>query len=145
MKKVKWFRQERPYSCGAACLRMVLDFHGIDIPEDELRQRTKTKPDIGSHPISIVEAVKSLELTANFSQPSLKKLQSVVNKGYPAIAFIVKITEDFFYHHAVVIEQISKTQVTILDPEEGRVTVARNDFELTWSAAGTLAIVIKTK
>jgi ABC-type bacteriocin/lantibiotic exporter with double-glycine peptidase domain len=60
MKKLKWFKQERPYSCGAACLRMVLDSHGINIPEDELRKRTKTKPDIGSHPISIVESALSL-------------------------------------------------------------------------------------
>jgi ABC-type bacteriocin/lantibiotic exporter with double-glycine peptidase domain len=100
---------------------------------------------LGSHPISIVEAAKSLGLTADFSQPSLKKLPSVVNKGFPAIAFIVKITEDFFYHHAVVIEEISKTQVTILDPEEGRTTVDRSDFELAWSAAGNLAILIQTK
>jgi hypothetical protein len=39
---------------------MVLDSHGINIPEDELRKRTKTKPDIGSHPISIVESALSL-------------------------------------------------------------------------------------
>ncbi|MFQ5865988.1 MAG: cysteine peptidase family C39 domain-containing protein, partial [bacterium] len=48
-------------------------------------------------------------------------------------------------HHTVVVESISKNQVILLDPEEGRIQIEEENFEFAWSAAGNLAIIIQTK
>lgn len=36
---VPYYKQERPTSCGAACIRMLLARDGIDVPESELRNK----------------------------------------------------------------------------------------------------------
>ena len=41
---VAHFKQEQPYSCVAACVRMVLGHYGRIASEDELRQLLGTAP-----------------------------------------------------------------------------------------------------
>ncbi len=42
LPRLPFFRQETPYSCIPACLRMVLAHWGIDTDEDQIRQRSMT-------------------------------------------------------------------------------------------------------
>ena len=42
---VPHFKQELPYSCAAACARMVLAYYGALFTEDELRRVLGTQPD----------------------------------------------------------------------------------------------------
>ncbi|MGH9005287.1 MAG: cysteine peptidase family C39 domain-containing protein, partial [Acidimicrobiia bacterium] len=39
-RRVPWIRQMEMADCGAACLAMVLAYHGKQVPLDELRQMT---------------------------------------------------------------------------------------------------------
>ncbi|MCD6456521.1 MAG: C39 family peptidase [Methanophagales archaeon] len=39
--KIPYFRQEKWFTCGPACLRMLLTFIGIEISEDEIERFLK--------------------------------------------------------------------------------------------------------
>ncbi len=36
-KKLRLLKQERSFSCSVACLRMILDYYGIETSEEILR------------------------------------------------------------------------------------------------------------
>ncbi|MDP8931700.1 MAG: cysteine peptidase family C39 domain-containing protein, partial [Actinomycetota bacterium] len=44
-RRVPWVGQMELADCGAACLAMVLAYHGKQVPLDELRETTGTNRD----------------------------------------------------------------------------------------------------
>jgi Peptidase C39 family len=57
--KLIFHKQETPYSCVPACLRMVLSAFEVDMSEDELRHLCDCTP-FGTEALKAVDAVRNL-------------------------------------------------------------------------------------
>jgi len=142
MKKPKLHKQEKSYSCMVACLRMVLEFYGINEPEKTLRIKSRTKF-YGTHPIHIVECATSYGFVAYAGSFSLNRLQELVAQNVPVITNIMKYDGDEFYIHLVVVFQVEQNKVFILDPEDGEKNLEKNLFKKLWHGNDYNGIIIK--
>src|ERR1700726_4458046 len=78
-------RQELEYSCIAACVRMVLAFHGRSFAEAELRQLLDTKSS-GTQARN-VQRVASLGFDVQLGPSNLALLRAALAAGAPPIVF----------------------------------------------------------
>jgi len=114
-------QQSQPYTCVAACLRVVLAALGADYPEDDLVRRCNTDPS-GATLSDAASAVRSLGFNALFlPEATFEMLSEWLQHGVP---MIVGIAVDDLAHgvtggHAVVACGIEQGQVIVVDPAIG--------------------------
>jgi ABC-type bacteriocin/lantibiotic exporter with double-glycine peptidase domain len=115
------FQQSRPYTCVAACLRVVLAALGADYPGDDLARACNT--DLSGATLSdAANAVRSLGFNALFlPEATFEMLSGWLQRGVP---MIVGIAVDDPVHgvtggHAVVVCGIEQGQVIVVDPAIG--------------------------
>lgn len=142
MKKPKLHKQEKSYSCGVACLRIVLEHFGIKEDEKTLRAKCRTKF-YGTHPIHIVECAKSYGCDAYAGSLNLNEIRELVAQDIPVITNILKFDGDDFYIHSVVVYRIEENAVFILDPEDGEKYLDKDLFEQLWQRNDSNGIVIR--
>lgn len=142
MKKPKLHRQEKPYSCTVACLKMVFEHYGIHEEEKTLRIKSKTKS-YGTHPLNAIECAKSYGLNAYVGSLNLDKLRELVNQNIPVIANILKFSDNEFYIHSAVVHQIKKDIIYLLDPEDGEMKLDLDLFERAWENNDCTAMVVQ--
>lgn len=61
--RIPYFRQELPYSCGPACLKMVLVSFGLVFEESKLRERCGTTS-LGTSLFDLADAARGVGLDA---------------------------------------------------------------------------------
>ncbi|HKU44021.1 MAG TPA: peptidase domain-containing ABC transporter, partial [Polyangiales bacterium] len=108
--------------CGAACLCMVLDYHGARFPLSEVRTRCGASRD-GVSALTIVRAARSFGLTTRAfraEEPALRALPM------PAILH-------WEFNHFVVLERIGARGAVIVDPASGRRTVPPAEFDAAYT------------
>ncbi len=71
--KLPFHRQEKPYSCVNACLRMILDYSGIEVSEKELRDKCNTT-ELGTYADSIISCVKQYKCSAQLVALSMVEM-----------------------------------------------------------------------
>lgn len=123
---------------------MVFEYYGIKEDEKTLRVKSKTNF-YGTHPINVVECAKSYRLNAHVSSLTLSKLRELINQNIPVIANILKFADDEFYLHSVVVYRIVKSNVHLLDPEDGEKRLDIDLFEHLWQNNDYAAIVIEKR
>ncbi len=112
MIKLKPFR-ETPGLCGPASLKMVLDYYGVSVSEQELARLSGSSKEKGTSVSGLVKAAKHFGFKAFLKKnSSLKDLEYFVNKKIPVIV-------DWFNeddgHYSVVVD-IDKKDVVLMDP-----------------------------
>lgn len=86
MLAVPHIRQRTNYSCGAACLSMVLKFYGRKVDEDWLISRTGTTPELGLSPAGIARFLRAARYKHKQQQNmTIGMLSSYVERGWPII------------------------------------------------------------
>jgi ATP-binding cassette subfamily B protein len=95
--------------CGAACLAMVLAYHGKQVPLDELRQMTSTDRD-GVDALAVTRAAQWYGLSARGMVADLDDLERLP----PATILHWDFT------HFVVFERLRRDGVQVVDPSLGR-------------------------
>lgn len=103
--------------CGAACLAMVLAAHGRDIALEEARERCGTSRD-GIDAAALARAAESYGLSV---KPLRREPETLFDLPLPAILH-------WSFNHFVVLESVSRTTFTILDPAAGRRVVAADEM-----------------
>jgi len=84
--EVPHLRQSTNYSCGAACIRMVLRFYGKRVEENWLIGRTGTTPENGLSPAGIARFLRAARYKHKQQQNmTLDMLASYVERGWPII------------------------------------------------------------
>lgn len=78
-------RQETNYSCGAAAVREVLLYYGMDVPEAYLRLAMGSNPQDGTNPSAMVDYLNRAGLRAEARQMSIPDLHACVDAGVPVI------------------------------------------------------------
>src|SRR4029453_8689736 len=119
---VPWVRQMAMADCGAACLAMVLAYHGKQVPLDELRQMTSTNRD-GVDALAITQAAQRYGLSARGVAADLDDL------GHLPPATILH----WEFTHFVVFERLWRNGVQVMDPAVGRRRLSMEVFRRSYT------------
>jgi len=112
MIKIKPFRQ-RPGLCGPASLKMVFDYYGVQVSEDEIAKIAGATKEKGISKEGLVRAVKHFGFQVfSKEKSSLSDLKYFVKRKIPVIV-------DWFWedegHYSVVVN-IDKKNIVLRDP-----------------------------
>lgn len=131
--------QEQPFTCTPACVRMVLAYHGRDLPERDIALRLDTD-DTGTRFRNIAN-VASLGCRVHFGTGTLADLQAVSGSGMPLIARIKTMHLPRYplppwVRHSVVVVGATAAEVYIHDPAQhtGPDVVPAHNFDAAWQA-----------
>ena len=134
-KNIKYYRQETSYSCGPACLRMVLSLFDVVMNEPELIDLCETDL-FGTTCEQIIEAAKKLGFHAEkFKETSKINTTKLLSAKLPLIALVdaSKLYGGIPLGHFVVIVRIENSTIIYHDPIIGeKLTVDLVDFLDAW-------------
>lgn len=99
--------------CGAACLASIAAHYNLQIPIARIRQYAGTDKK-GTNVLGVLEAAQKLGFEAKGVRGDLDSLFKIPK---PAIAHVI-IKEKL--HHYVVIYEVTKQHITIMDPGNGK-------------------------
>lgn len=133
LPRLPFFKQETPYSCVPACLRMVLSHQGIEASEDELRLRSRTSL-WGTNARDAIACVKSFGLQAEeVREATAENLREWLDHGlFPILLIDLRPIRGEVGRHAIVVEEISEDRVLCLDPLTDRRVLALDVIEQAW-------------
>lgn len=121
-RRVAVVLQQEPTECGAACLAMVLRFHGRMTSLTECRAACGAGRD-GANARAIVHGARGAGLVARGFQGSAADLSSI---SLPAIVH-------WRAEHFVVVERVGPRRVDIVDPAEGRRRISPESLAANFS------------
>jgi len=142
---VRHYRQSSPGACLPACVRMVLVMLGDERAEEQWVAI------LGSYefgtPAGRVTRLIELGYQVQFGPSSLEELQSHLERDLSPIVFVhagLLPWTDFGGFHALVLTEISPTDVALLDPalDDGPTRLSKDGFLLAWEEFDCLAAVI---
>ena len=126
MVLVKTVKQRDIKDCGACSLSSIISYYGGYVPIEKIRLDTNTNKD-GTDALNIINAAKKYGFDAmgikieNFFNNQIK---------LPAIAHVILKNN---LEHFVVIYKITKKQVYLMDPAQGKIKMSINEFMKIWS------------
>lgn len=121
--KVPLIIQLEDLECGAACLAMVLAYHGKWLSLEQVRADCDVSRD-GVNAYNIVAAARNYGLKAEGLFYDVKKLIS--NATFPCIAYWEK-------RHFIVVKGIKNNKIYINDPGKGSITMPIDEFKYHYS------------
>ena len=149
--KVPYFRQEKWFTCGPACLRMILAYLGIDITEKALERACETT-ELGTTPIQITTGAAKFGMDAMATKSaSLENLRRSLENRLPVI---VLIDPSYIYGgiagfgHFIVVVGIENGAVIYHDPDVPEGEFRRCDigkFLSAWNIFNRWMITCKQK
>jgi ABC-type bacteriocin/lantibiotic exporter with double-glycine peptidase domain len=116
-KRIPYVQQLTEIECGAACLTMVLNYHGKHVMLDQVRDVLGPGRD-GLTALGIINAAESFGLRGRGFRVDLEELE------YLDPGTILH----WRFSHFVVFEKLRKDSVDIVDPAGGRRTVPMQEF-----------------
>ncbi|MGI0494049.1 cysteine peptidase family C39 domain-containing protein [Alkalinema pantanalense CENA528] len=138
-----FYRQETPFSCVPACLRMVLAGFGVDLDEAALRELCDCTA-LGTEAFRAVEAVRRLGFPNSMKcNVSVEGLDVELAQGrYPIVYVNLLPIDGVRTSHAVVVVDADAENVTVYDPLVGKRVLPRSAFEQAWRLSNCLMILI---
>jgi len=120
--------------CGAACLASISAHCQLQIPIARIRQYAGTDKK-GTNVLGLLEAAEKLGFEAKGVRGDFDSLFKI---PMPAIAHII-VKEKL--HHYVVIYEVTKTHIKIMDPSDGRMhKIKHEEFKEEWT--GVLVLLM---
>jgi ABC-type bacteriocin/lantibiotic exporter with double-glycine peptidase domain len=143
---VPHFRQEFPYSCAAACARMVLAYYGTQFTEAELRRVLGTQPH--GTPARAFSNLAALGFDVQLRFTHLGELSTLLATGTPPIVFVNTGFLDYWSSdvaHVLVVVGLDVTTVAVNDPalDAGPRQTALAGFHAAWAANKCLLVAIR--
>ena len=126
-KRIPRIKQHDITDCGSACLAAIAEFYGYRLPISRIRQYASTDKK-GTNVLGMVEAANRLGFTAKGVKGPFDALFKV---PLPAVAHVV--VKDVLQHYVVIFE-INKKHVVVMDPGDGRVhKYSHAEFQAMWT------------
>lgn len=122
-------RQMSVVDCGAACLCMVLGYHGRETRLDDVRKVIGIGRD-GSNALALLNAARSFQLRGR----GIKIANPEKELAYLPSATVLH----WEFHHFVVFEGLQGDEVGIIDPSMGRMQVSRQQFNECFTGVALL-------
>lgn len=137
-------KQETPYSCVPACLRIVLGSFGLELSEVELRTLCDCTP-FGTEALKAVDAARQLGFAQTVKHTlSAHELEVQVRQAVYPIAFVNTLPIDGIKGgHAVVVVDIDQDGVSVYDPLRGQRLLPRTTFDTAWAMMHNVAILVQ--
>lgn len=130
MLGVEHIRQSTNYSCGPACMAMVMRFYGRSITEQRLIRDMGCTPELGTSPIQIARYLRSRRHShKQQSRMSLPLLQAYMDREWPVIVAYqawphrpseTDLGQTWDNGHYSVVVAIEKGKVCLVDPSSKR-------------------------
>lgn len=140
------YKQELPYSCMAACARMVLAHHGRICTEGQLRQHLGTMP--GGTIVGNLYLLQSLGYRVRIEASTLAELGASLTAGIPPLVFLE--TDFLGYwssscHHVAVLVGLDLTSVLLNNPyfDTAPQQPSLAEFQAAWMADNYFAAFIE--
>lgn len=142
--KLIFHKQETPYSCVPACLRMVLSDFEVDISEAELRQLCDCTP-FGTEALKAVDAVRNLGFSRTVKCTlTIDELFAQLKANLYPIVFINLLPIDGVkVAHAMIVVALGEEMVTVYDPLQGERNLPRSTFDTAWVMMHNLTILVQ--
>jgi ABC-type bacteriocin/lantibiotic exporter with double-glycine peptidase domain len=141
--KLRFHKQEKVYSCAVACLKMVLEYFGKNTEEMKLRRICKTT-ELGTYADDVVSCARELGFRAEKAYLAVNELKKLTEANvFPIVYVNTYFLNRIFATHAVIVEDVTDEEILIIDPAEGRKTIALEIFMRIWDFCNNVAIVIK--
>lgn len=140
MKKleVPYHKQNRDYTCGPVCLRMVLEYYGVQEDEVSLSMLCRTTI-AGTSLAEIAHAAELLEFHAEWKIHATQvEVRNALQQNRPVIVMadanaLYGLATPTTQGHTIVVSAISKAGVDFHDPAEGRDQfIPLNRFVVSW-------------
>lgn len=113
--------------CGAACLASISRYYKLKQPLSRIRELASTDQK-GTNVLGLIEAAEKLGFSAKGVRGSFESLFEVPK---PSIAHVVI---NKVLHHYVVIYDVNKRGVKVMDPSDGKVRrMSHEEFKSIWS------------
>jgi ABC-type bacteriocin/lantibiotic exporter with double-glycine peptidase domain len=138
------YRQETPYSCVPACLRMVLSSLGHEVTEASVRAVCDCTV-FGTEALKAVDAMRQCGFPGTTKQTcTLEELRAQLHGGQWPIVFLntLPITGERNAHAVVAIE-VESVQVTVYDPLDGERVLPQATFLTAWAMMHNLTLLIQ--
>ncbi len=135
--------QETDFSCGVACLRMVLATFGVAKSESELRELCDCTI-FGTPAIELMHAARSLGFpnSRKFSL-TIADLEEFTDQGYfPIVYVVVQLDNSLPDVHAMIVTSVLTTEVEVLDPKQGHQRITLREISKMWAPMRNVAVVI---
>jgi predicted double-glycine peptidase len=130
MLAVEHIRQSTNYSCGPACMAMVMRFYGSTITEQSLIRKMGCTPELGTSPIQIARHLRSARHShKQQSRMSIPLLQSYLDQEWPIIVAYqawphrpseTDLGQTWDNGHYSVVVAIDQGRVCLVDPSSRR-------------------------
>lgn len=134
MKKIVKIKQRDITDCGAACLASIAQHYGLKLAVARIRQLASTDKK-GTNVLGLIEAAEKLKFTAKGIKCDMSTLDEIPK---PAIAHVI-IKEQL--QHFVVIYEVAKNSIKVMDPGTGEVVKhSKDEFEKIWT--GVLVLLL---
>lgn len=113
--------------CGAACLASIASYYKLQMPLARIRQFAGTDKK-GTNVLGLLEAAQKLGFNAKGVRGDFESLYKIPK---PAIAHVV-VKE--ILHHYIVIYEVNKQHITIMDPSYGKLQKKMHkEFQKEWT------------
>lgn len=119
-------RQQDAKDCGVCCLESIIKYYGGFIPLEKLRQETKTDMN-GTTAFHLIKTAQKYGFNAKGCKNVNLNDKSLV---LPAIAHVVT---NKGMNHFVVIYEVKKNYVLVMDPAKGFKKIKIEEFEEIWT------------
>ncbi len=130
---MKYFQQFDEEDCGVACLAMIASFYGIYLNIAKTRENAGTNID-GTNLQGLINAAKYYGLKAKVFRVAGNKISEKI--PVPFIAHLkIKIDENNWTYHYVVVKKITKKYIVVWDPNptENKRKISLTDFLKDWT------------
>lgn len=142
--EVPAYRQEEPWSCLPACLRMALAYLGHSFTEEEIRLACGASP-IGTSVDQAALGLRRLGLSLDrFNRPESDLLFEFIAAGSPVIcSYLAGFSNRAVIRHAVLVCGADDDAIYFVDPFDGRETqLPPLAFCENWALGGGDALVV---
>ncbi|MSR86098.1 hypothetical protein EXS74_01740 [Candidatus Woesearchaeota archaeon] len=128
---IPYFKQEKSWSCGAACFRMILASFGIRKTEKQMIKLLRTNGRYGTRNKAFPLAAETLGFSYRVERnANISELRKAYSDGYALVVNYYLFDEKM--GHLGVIDSITSKQVILLDPWHGKKNYSFSSFLKAW-------------
>jgi predicted double-glycine peptidase len=127
-----YYKQEKNYTCGAASMRMILEYFGTIKSEKEVAKLVGSSPNHGTWFKDFSKVAKKLKLDyVEKENGKISELKQLIKDGYKIIVCYLDLKDkehDCVVDHYTVIKKIDENNIYLYDPWYG----AKNKYTINY-------------